>query len=111
MNEVCERCGVTEWLQQHHISYTPSITQCLCVDCHMKVHGYKHGVGASIGNNIKVKGNSHYMQRRIQSDNRLLLTSVFLNKANMITGEKVQVSTGIGSGKIVIERMKKGGEN
>jgi transposase-like protein len=44
MAKKCERCGATEKLQMHHISYDPEITQDLCVNCHRNIHG--HGVGS-----------------------------------------------------------------
>lgn len=39
----CEKCGSTEYLQSHHISYIPEVLQTLCVNCHIAVHN--HGTG------------------------------------------------------------------
>jgi len=39
----CIECSSTENLQIHHISYYPSKTEILCVDCHNKIHN--HGTG------------------------------------------------------------------
>ena len=47
MIKICEICGATENIQEHHISYEPEIKQFLCVDCHKAVHN--HGVGKAPG--------------------------------------------------------------
>jgi len=41
----CQKCGVTDNLQKHHISYELGKTIILCEECHRTLHG--HGVGKS----------------------------------------------------------------
>jgi len=36
----CERCGSTENLLNHHVSYEPEVIQVLCTSCHGKVHSF-----------------------------------------------------------------------
>jgi len=36
----CERCGSTENLLNHHVSYEPEMIQILCTPCHGKVHSF-----------------------------------------------------------------------
>ena len=160
MSNVCAMCGTTEKLQTHHTSYEPPITQLLCVNCHMNVHG--HGVGSvgftgtganllehardeivmlceagatntEIANAIGVNeqtvsrwkgilgfGGRHRIiekennkmeyeeERAIRADNTLMLGLKMIGNSGLKSEENVKVSTKIGSGKIAIERMKKG---
>ncbi|MEM4727467.1 MAG: hypothetical protein QXD04_04360 [Candidatus Bathyarchaeia archaeon] len=63
---VCSLCGSRGYIQLHHISYDPPVTQPLCVDCHIKVHG--HGVGPKPGagrTNERVEEGMVISRRRI----------------------------------------------
>ena len=46
-------------------------------------------------------------ERVVRADNTIMLGLKMVGNSGLKTEEKVQVSTKIGSGKIVIERMKK----
>ena len=36
----CERCGATENLVHHHVSYEPEVIQILCLTCHGRLHSF-----------------------------------------------------------------------
>lgn len=52
---------------------------------------------------------SYIEERAIRADNTIMLGLKMVGNSGLTPDEKVQVSTEIDSGKIVIERMKKGG--
>lgn len=41
-------CGAAEFLQEHHLSYVPEVTEFLCVGCHELVHGHYVGLGRGV---------------------------------------------------------------
>ena len=71
MIKICEICGATENIQEHHISYEPEIKQFLCVDCHKVVHN--HGVG-------KAPGWSTKLFELLRSDAKMLFEEGATNK-------------------------------
>ena len=57
------------------------------------------------------KEETHTEMRQIRADNTIMLGLKMVGKSGLQSEENVKVITGIGSGKIVIERIEKGGEN
>ena len=58
----------------------------------------------------EIKTKVGYIEERVvRADNTIMLGLKMIGNSGLELEEKVQVSTKIGSGKIVIERMKKGG--
>jgi len=47
--EKCAICGSIKNLQVHHISYEPEETITVCKECHINLHGRKHGTGNGKG--------------------------------------------------------------
>jgi hypothetical protein len=44
----------------------------------------------------------------IRADTSILLGLRMVEKSGLVSGEQIKVTTGVGSGRIVIEQMKKG---
>lgn len=42
--EVCPKCGLTLFIQEHHTSYNPEITENMCVLCHADKHPGKRNL-------------------------------------------------------------------
>lgn len=92
MIKICERCGTKENIQEHHICYEPEIKQYLCVNCHMKAHGNKHGVGS-----VGFKGTNAGLLSDLREEIMMLCEAEATNK---------EIAKTLGVNKATVSRWK-----
>ncbi|GAI42618.1 unnamed protein product [marine sediment metagenome] len=100
----CIRCGSTEDLQEHHISYVPEIKINLCVGCHNKEH-IGHGVGRGAGfsrpelTEIEIKKftrmwtNGIHTYADIMEEFKISIGTVYNRSKTLGLGKRVRIKT------------------
>jgi transposase len=92
MIKTCEKCGTRENIQTHHLCYDPEITQYLCVKCHQKAHGNKHGVGS-----VGFKGTNAGLLSDLREEIIMLCEAEATNK---------EIAKSLGVSKVTASRWK-----
>lgn len=67
-NAVCQDCGTTENLLEHHISYSPEITKTLCKSCHLKERKQKLPSRGFVISKIYPSANMAYIPEPVREE-------------------------------------------